>query len=52
MVCLKMISELLATVPKGTQQRSQSEDHTFESETIQVCPSGWSFVSGLLAAVR
>lgn len=52
MVDMKMISKSLAAMPKGTHQRPQSEDQTFESEIIQVCPSGWSFVSRLLAAVR
>jgi hypothetical protein len=41
MVYLKMLSELLAAMPKGTHQRPQSEDQTFESEIIQLCPSGW-----------
>jgi len=52
MVYLKIIFELLATVPKGTHQRPQSEDQTVESEIIQVCRSEWSFVSRLLAAFR
>ena len=61
-VYLKMISELPATVPKehtnqGTHQPRNTTTTTirgsdFESEIIQVCPSGWSFVSRLLAAVR